>query len=121
MTLPTMTKSSLQLAKAVVKPSGGVPWKKTDAVPSAAAAPLDGVRLMIVVPVPWRLLLLLKFETRTSPGFKGPRPEICEHKSDAIGIEVAVRWDRRGDKEPGMKRLGSESADARSGTMPWPL
>jgi hypothetical protein len=30
------------------------------------------VSLMIVVPVPWRLLLALKFETKTSPGFNGP-------------------------------------------------
>ena len=99
-------KSALQHAKRKVKPSGGgvVPWKKTDAVPSPAA-PLEGVSWMIVVPVPWRLVLplqepQLKFETRNIARLQGPTSrKSWRHKGDAIGIEVAVRRDRRRDKE----------------------
>src|SRR6516162_468409 len=71
--LPTRTKPRLSTPSAVVNPSGGVPWKNGVAVPGAETKPL-GVSLMIVVPVPWALLLalLLKFDTKMSPGASGP-------------------------------------------------
>lgn len=69
--MPTRTNPRCTTPSAMVKPSGGVPWKKRDACMSGAT-PLEGVRLMIVVPVPWTFPLLLKFETRISPGFNGP-------------------------------------------------
>ena len=71
-TLPTTTNPRCNTPSAVVKPSGGFPWENTFAFVSGAAAPPEGRRVMIVVPVPWRLLELLKFETRTSPDLKAP-------------------------------------------------
>src|ERR1700688_557569 len=48
-----------------VNPSGAVPWKKS--VTGAFAGTST-----IVVPLPWRFVLALKFETRTSPGLIVP-------------------------------------------------
>src|SRR6516162_7074154 len=55
------------------KPGNGDPWKNVVALPAcpagtAGATTSLGVSLMIVVPVPGRLLLLLKLDTSISPG-----------------------------------------------------
>ena len=50
----------------------------------------------MVVPVPCWLALLLKFETRMSPGLSGPpvgKP--WRHEGDAVGVQVAIGRDRR--------------------------
>src|SRR5262249_8793802 len=67
--LPTNTNPAFKTPKAVVRPSGGVPPKNKDAGP-----PLCLI-CTIVVPVPWRPELLLKFETRMSPARSGPQGE----------------------------------------------
>jgi hypothetical protein len=59
-TLPTITKPFFSTPSAVVKPSGR-------ALKKSAVCPF-GDTLTIVVLVPWALVLLLKFETRISPG-----------------------------------------------------
>src|SRR6516162_7676963 len=64
--LPTSTNPAFKAPSAVVIPRGGVPPKNKDAGP-----PLCLI-CTIVVPVPWRPELLLKFETRTSPARSGP-------------------------------------------------
>ena len=58
--LPTITKPPFRTPSAVERP-GSVDVKKTDCCPW-------GVIRTMVVPVPCTLRLLLKFETRTSPG-----------------------------------------------------
>src|SRR5579871_5859529 len=67
--LPTSTNPCRNTARAVVSPSPGGgsigPWKKSDCSP-------PGVILTIVLPVPCVLPLLLKLETRMSPGESGP-------------------------------------------------
>src|SRR5579871_176911 len=69
--LPTRTKPRLSTPKAVVRPrSPGVdePWKKSVCLPV-------GERSTMVVPLPCKFppaTLLLKFETRMSPGWSGP-------------------------------------------------
>ncbi len=65
--MPTRTNPFLRTPRAVVRPRPGAPWKNVAACPDGATSPF-GVSLTIVVPVPWALALLLKFETRTSPG-----------------------------------------------------
>jgi hypothetical protein len=72
--LPTSTNPRLRTPKAVVRPRPATPGKNVVAFPGppgivggGATSPF-GVSLMIVVPVPWALALLLKLETRTSPG-----------------------------------------------------
>src|SRR5215469_5550713 len=64
--LPTNTNPAFKTPNAVVSPSGGVPPKNND-----AGLPLCLI-CTIVVPVPCRPELLLKFETRTSPARSGP-------------------------------------------------
>jgi hypothetical protein len=50
-----------------------------------------GVSLTIVVPVPWALALLLKLETRTSPGaIVPPDGNSPGHDRHAVGIEIPV-------------------------------
>src|ERR1700686_1613115 len=63
--LPTRTKPFCRTFSAVVNPSGIVPWKNS--VTGAFAGTST-----IVVPLPWRFVLVLKFETRTSPGLIVP-------------------------------------------------
>src|SRR5215471_3317787 len=58
---PTSTKPACRMFRAVVSPRGAVPWKNTDAGPVAWI-------LTIVVPVPCAFVLLLKLDTRISPG-----------------------------------------------------
>src|SRR5271154_2047641 len=65
--LPTTINPTCNVPNAVDSPSGAVPWK------NVVGDALFEMRTM-VVPVPCRLLLLLKFETRMSPRFNGPDP-----------------------------------------------
>ena len=65
--LVTNTKPACKTPRPVERPRGAVPWK------NVVGVPLEGI-LIIVVPVPWRFCLLLKFETRMSPGCRGPDP-----------------------------------------------
>src|SRR4029077_15849367 len=72
-TFPTITKPLCSIASAVERPrpvdplGWGGPAKKTRGGPAVETR-------TIVVPVPCRFALLLKFETRTCPGFRGPVP-----------------------------------------------
>src|ERR1700722_2966594 len=62
---PTRTNPFFKTFKAVVSPSGAVPLKNWN---TGAA----GGTSTMVVPVPWRFALLLKFEIKISPGLIVP-------------------------------------------------
>src|SRR5579862_7412828 len=64
-TLPTSTNPRCNTPKAVVSPSPCGPWKNTDWLPCC-------VILTMVVPVPCRFELLLKFDTRMLPACNDP-------------------------------------------------
>src|ERR1700674_948323 len=63
--LPTSTNPLRRMFKAVVSPSDPVPPKNWKTAAFAGTS-------TIVVPVPWRFMLLLKFETKISPTLSAP-------------------------------------------------
>jgi hypothetical protein len=83
-----MINPALNIPSAVVSPRPAWPWKKTDLCPL-------GVILTMVVPVPWRLPLSLKLETRMSPGSSGPPSRKPSGTCYAVRIHVSISRDRR--------------------------
>lgn len=84
-TLPTMTNPLRSTPKAVLRP-GCWRVKKVTAFPGGANAPV-GLSWMMVVPVPWRLALLLKLLTSMSPAaIFPPLGNPCRHESNSIGL-----------------------------------
>src|ERR1017187_7979847 len=77
--LPTITRPSDNTARAVDNPGC-----EGDEVKKSEGDPCCGTRTM-VVPVPCRLLELLKFETRMSPGFSAPPGKPCGTKATPYG------------------------------------
>src|ERR1700687_428912 len=63
--LQTRTNPLCRTCKAVVSPSGAVPPKNWN-------TGIVGGTSTMVVPVPWRFMLLLKFEIKISPGLIVP-------------------------------------------------
>src|SRR6516165_8206785 len=99
--LPTSTNPAFKAPSAVVIPRGGVPPKNKDAGP-----PLCLI-CTIVVPVPCRPELLLKFETRTSPARSGPpRGKPAGTNATPYGfpspLPESVETERTGDPGGGM-------------------
>lgn len=107
--LPTITKPSCNTPRAVDKPG----WE-SDEVKKTESGPCCGTRTM-VVPVPCRFWLLLKFDTRMSPGFKTPPGNPCGTNATPYGLTSPFWPMREGEHSYqmclgwGIKRLFDQS------------
>src|SRR5216683_6772337 len=108
--LPTKTKPFCRMLRAVVRPSGAFPWKKS------ANGAFAGTSTM-VVPLPCRFELALKLDTSTSPGLiVPPLGKLAGTKATPYGLrsplDGTVDTTRTG---PGRKGRSSSCAFSRSG------